>query len=74
MLLEAEVYRGSYAPGGVAGKFGHYEATVGDYRHFFSALEAVRQVTAADVQRVVAEFMAHPRRATVVVRPSGEDE
>ncbi|MFT5431416.1 MAG: zinc protease [Myxococcota bacterium] len=70
--IEAELYRGSYAPNAVAGKFGHYEATSGDYRDFFTAVEAVQKVTAADIQAVVTSRLSHDRRATVVVRPLDE--
>lgn len=72
--IEAAAYRSNYSANAVAGKLGFYDVTTGDFRGFARQLERVRQVTAADVQRVAAEWLSPERRAVVVGRPNGSAE
>jgi zinc protease len=49
---------------GIAYKLGGFHVTAGDYRLEQRYLDAIRQATAADLQRVAAKFLA-PERLTV---------
>jgi zinc protease len=58
---------------GKAEALGHYETTVGDYRKLFAVAAGYSAVTAADVARVVRDYLTPERRTVVVATPSGED-
>jgi zinc protease len=51
---------------------GHFHLTTGDYRRLFTAVEELRRVTAADVQRVARAYLRPEHRTVVVATPGGD--
>jgi len=66
------LYRTSYAANAMAGKFGFYDATLGDVGAFPRAIDALKLVGADDIQRAVSTYLSPDRRATVIGLPNGE--
>ena len=58
---------------GKAENFGHFEATLGDFRQLFAQAERLARVTADDIQRVAATYLQPELRTVVVARPSGSE-
>jgi zinc protease len=54
---------------GMAGKLGYYEALGGDYREVDAVTERMRQVSAADIQRVMKKYFKVEKANVVVYRP-----
>ena len=55
--------------GGRAGFVGFYEVSMGDWTKGTAGIEAVRTVTAEDVQRVARTYFVDARRSTIVGHP-----
>ncbi|MGZ3406906.1 MAG: M16 family metallopeptidase [Polyangia bacterium] len=55
---------------GKAEALGHYETTVGDYRKLFAVADGYKAVTAADIQRVVKQYLRPQRRTVAIATPS----
>ncbi|MCP4872414.1 MAG: insulinase family protein [Proteobacteria bacterium] len=55
--------------GGRAGFVGFYEVSMGDWTKGTAGIEAVRTVTAEDVQRVAAKYFVEASRSTIVGHP-----
>jgi zinc protease len=55
---------------GKAEALGHYETTVGDYRKLFAVADGYKNVTAAEIQRVVKQYLRAERRTVVIATPS----
>lgn len=72
--LEIAIYRSNYTANSLAGRFGHYEATAGDFRHFGRATRAVMAVSAEDVRAACTRIFGQAGYAVVVGRPGGEPE
>jgi predicted Zn-dependent peptidase len=49
---------------------GHYETYLGDYRRLFTAANELEAVTAADVQRVAAKYLAPNKRTVATLVPT----
>lgn len=64
--LEAGHWRSLRHPEGKARLLGHYDATVGDFRHLFRAAENIQAVVRDEVGRVARQYLA-PHRCSVVV-------
>ena len=58
---------------GKAEALGHYQTTVGDYQKLFAVADGYSAVTAAEVQRVVKQYLRPERRTVVIATPSKED-
>lgn len=56
---------------GRAEALGEFEIAAGDFRRLFARGAEYAQVTAADVQRVAADYFATGARSVVIARPSG---
>ncbi|HIA03907.1 MAG TPA: insulinase family protein [Myxococcales bacterium] len=72
--FESSLYHALTTANARAGKLGHYEITVGDYRKFMENALNIRKVTAADVHRVAQRIFKPDGRAVVVARPAGGGE
>lgn len=63
---------------GRAEALGHFETIAGDFRALFGIAEALRTITAEEVQRACATYLQPSRRTWVVARPSpaaeGDDD
>jgi zinc protease len=68
--LEAAHWQGLRHPEGKARSIGHWEATVGDFRSLFQVADRMRAVTAEDVRRAVATYLAPERCNVVVAEPA----
>jgi zinc protease len=68
--FEAGLYRQLVTANARAGKLGHYEVTLGDYRCFMENALNIRKVTAQDVQRIAQRIFKAEGCAVVIARPS----
>ena len=57
---------------GRAEQLGFFEVVYGDAAGLLSRLHALREVTAADIQRVARRYLRTSRRTRIEVLPSGE--
>lgn len=58
---------------GKAEALGHYETTLGDFRHLFRLAEQLAEVSAEDVRRAAAAYLTPERRTVVIAEPAGPD-
>jgi zinc protease len=59
---------------GKAEQIGFYETVLGDAARIFQQLEAYRNVSLADVQRVARARFDKSQRTTLFVRPSHDED
>ncbi|MCV6625809.1 MAG: insulinase family protein, partial [Cellvibrionaceae bacterium] len=62
-----DFYRGLATINGKADTLGSYATYHGDYRKLFGAADAMAKISAADVQRVAAEYLRRANRSVVVL-------
>jgi zinc protease len=67
--LQAENVRAMKTVSGKANQLGFFETVLGDYRKLFTLDAEWEAVTAADVQRVAAEYFQPAKRTVVVLEP-----
>jgi zinc protease len=67
--LQAENVRAMKTVSGKANQLGFFETVLGDYRKLFTLDAEWEAVTAADVQRVAAEYFQPAHRTVVVLEP-----
>jgi zinc protease len=63
-----DFYRTIQTNNGKANELGRYERYFGDYRKFFTAPDAYRKVTAADIQRVAKQYLRKSNRTVGVLQ------
>jgi zinc protease len=68
--LETEVLRQMSSSHGRSELVGQFEIATGDFRTLFARAGEYAQVTAADVQRIAAAYLAPGARSVVVARPT----
>jgi len=70
--LDADMVRALRSNGGLASQLALYQTVAGDWRYALKAREKIATVTAADVQRVAAEYFTKSNRtvATLVKKTS----
>ena len=69
--LAAESVRAMKTVSGKANQLGFFETVLGDYRGLFRLDDEWSAITAADVQRVAAQYFVKARRTVVVLEPIG---
>jgi zinc protease len=72
--LQSELLRGLKTVGGKANQIGYLEVVLGDYRALAGLEAAWEAVTAADVQRVVRQYLVPSQRTVVVLDPQPAPE
>jgi zinc protease len=70
--LETEFWRRLSSSHGRAEALGEFETAGGGFQNLFARATAYRAVTADDVKRVAASYLATGARSVVVVRPKSE--
>jgi zinc protease len=70
--LETEFWRRLSSSHGRAEALGEFETTGGGFQNLFTRAAAFKAVTADDVKRVAATYLATGARSVVVVRPKSE--
>ena len=70
---ELSFLHGMETAAGKAEQIGFYETVLGDARHVFAHLDAVRAVTPVAVQTAIARLTPE-RRTTLFVDPAGDTE
>lgn len=69
-----ELYRTLETINGKANTLGSYELYFGDYKKMFSAPQEYEKVTAADIQRVAAQYLKKNNRTIGVLKDQSEEE
>jgi zinc protease len=69
--LESAFWQQLGSSHGRAEALGQFEIGTGDFRRLFARGEEYARVTAADVQRVAADYLATAARSVVIARPVG---
>jgi zinc protease len=69
--LETELWHELSGSHGRADLLGQFEIAAGDFRRLFERAGEYARVTAADVQRIAATYLASGRRSVVIARPRG---
>ena len=70
--LETEFWRGLSSSHGRAEALGEFETAGGGFQNLFARAAAFQAVTADDVKRIAAAYLATGARSVVVVRPKNE--
>jgi predicted Zn-dependent peptidase len=68
-LLKSEIVRIMKTVSGKANQIGFFETVLGDHRRLSQLDDEWEAVTAADVQRVVGQYLTKARRTVVVLEP-----
>jgi zinc protease len=71
--LLADHYRQLKTIAGRANLLGVYEVYYGDYRKLFTVEQTLEAVTAADVQRVAAQYLAEKNRTVATLIPEAPE-
>jgi zinc protease len=69
--LETELWQKLGSSHGRAELLGQFEVAAGDFRRLFARAAEYAAVTAADVQRIAAGYLASGARSVVIARPGG---
>jgi zinc protease len=69
--VETAFWRALDSSHGRADRLGEFEIAAGDFRRLFARAGELARVTAEDVQRAAATYLAPGARSVVVARPSG---
>jgi zinc protease len=67
--LEAALWRQLGSSHGRAELLGEFEIAAGDFRRLFARGDEIGRVTAPDVQRIAAQYLAPGARSVVIARP-----
>jgi zinc protease len=70
--LETEFWHGLSSSHGRAEALGEFETAGGGFQNLFARASAYQAVTAEDVKRIAAAYLATGARSVVVVRPKSE--
>jgi zinc protease len=71
-VVETDLWSELESIDGRAEALGHYQTTLGDFRHLFGNAEALVRVSAEDVERAVRTYLVPERRSTIVIEPEEE--
>lgn len=67
--LDADFVRGLASNMGLASQLAYYQLVAGDWRYLLRWRERVRQITAADIQRVARKYLVPQNRTVAVLQP-----
>ena len=70
--METQFWQQLGSSHGRAETLGAFEIAAGDFRGLLARGAEYARVTAADVQKAAAEYLATGARSVVIARPSGE--
>lgn len=65
--LDADLVRGLRSSSGLASQLALYQAVAGDWRYILTSRDNVAKVTAADVQRVAAQYFTRSNRTVALL-------
>jgi zinc protease len=71
--LETELWERLSSSHGRAEALGEFETAGGGFQNLFTRAAAYQAVTAEDVKRIAAQYLATEARSIVVVRPKREE-
>ena len=69
--LDADLVRGLRSNSGLASQLALYQALAGDWQYILTSRDNVAKVTAADVQRVAAQYLTKSNRTVAVLVKKG---
>ncbi len=69
--LDADLVRGLRSNSGLASQLALYQAVAGDWRYILTSRDNVSKVTAADVQRVAAQYFTRSNRTVALLVKKG---
>src|SRR4029079_13703791 len=70
--LETELWQRLSSSHGRAESLGYFETAGGGFQNLFSRAAAYQAVTAEDIKRIAAQYLATEARSIVIVRPKRE--